>query len=132
MEPLPSRSWSAGSLMVGARHLLQVKEEGNKPREEIELEIKDCLHTWSSTPSDSLATFLHRSEPIFWQELQKQLDAERAKVPKASKPQPVWPSTSKLNPGHIDHIIFLEAMPPRKKTQPAVEPDTMIDSCHFG
>jgi len=45
MEQLPSRSWSAGSL-VGARHLLSVKEEGNRPREEIERELKDCLHVW--------------------------------------------------------------------------------------
>ena len=40
MKPLLSRSWSAGSLSLGARHMVSVKEEGKRSKNDIAEELK--------------------------------------------------------------------------------------------
>ena len=35
-----SRAWSSGSLAVGSRHMIQVKQEGRKNQKEIQAEIQ--------------------------------------------------------------------------------------------
>ena len=39
-RPLMSRTWSAGSLDVGSRHLIKVKQELKVPRAEMEKDLK--------------------------------------------------------------------------------------------
>jgi hypothetical protein len=39
MQQLPSRSWSAGSLMLGSRHMAEV--EGKRSKANMEAELQD-------------------------------------------------------------------------------------------
>jgi len=40
MRPLVSKTWSSGSLAVGSRHMIQVKQEGQRNQAEIQAEIQ--------------------------------------------------------------------------------------------